>query len=166
MGYTTEFKGAFYLDKPLEKRHAEYLLDFAKSRRYKRDSKSTERLLDYSRENVNLPIGNEGEYYVGNDSSSLVDYNSPPSTQPGLWCQWVPGHEETPLEEITDELQANSIVWDEGEKFYEYIPWLIYIIDNFLKPWGYVLNGEVEYFGELREDYGTIVCKNNNVSSI
>jgi len=166
MGYTTEFKGAFYLDKPLTKEHAQYLLDFADTRRFKRDPKHTPPLSDPSREDVNLPIGEECGYYVGNDhpSTGEFDYNIPPSGQPGLWCQWVPGHEEEPLEEITEELPANSIVWNGGEKFYEYIPWIVYIVEHFLKPWGYVLNGEVEYFGERREDYGTIVCEDNEIT--
>ena len=37
--------------------------------------------------------------------------------------------------------------------------WLQYIINNFIEPWGYVLNGEVNWQGERAEDIGTIVSR-------
>lgn len=49
-----------------------------------------------------------------------------------LYCQWVPTED------------GEGIKWDGGEKFYSYTKWLQYLIDNFLIPNGYVLNGEVE----------------------
>jgi hypothetical protein len=60
---------------------------------------------------------------------------------------------------------GTAIVWDGGEKFYEYVDWIEYLINNFLQPWGYVLNGEVEWFGEDRDDRGLIVVDNNAVST-
>ena len=62
----------------------------------KRNSKVCETLPDEIRLNVNLPIGNYGEYFVGgtgyagqDEDSSILEYNDPPPSQPGLWCQWI-----------------------------------------------------------------------------
>lgn len=71
--------------------------------------------------------------------------------QPGLWCQWIP----------TDD--GTAIVWDEGEKFYNYKEWIEYLIQHFLAPWGYVLNGVVQWAGESRGDIGLIKIVNNDV---
>ncbi len=160
MGYTTDFSGEFKLDKPLLEKHAAYLEKFANTRRMKRKAAVVAKLPDPVRIAVGLPVGNEGEFFVGgvgyagqDQDDSILDYNDSPVNQPGLWCQWIP----------TDDREA--IIWDGGEKFYNYIAWLEYIIENFLKPWGYTLNGEVEWFGEDRDDRGKIVVKNNVVKS-
>jgi hypothetical protein len=160
MGYTTDFTGEFSLDKPLTTEHAAYLKAFSSTRRVARDVAATEKRPDPLRVAVNLPVGEQGGYFVGADGfagqerhESILDSNRPPSGQPGLWCQWTPSDDGT------------AIVWDEGEKFYDYVKWLSYLIDNFLKPWGYVLNGEVEWEGEESDDMGKIVVKNNAVST-
>lgn len=165
MGYTTDFNGSFNLDKPLTKEHKAYLEAFASTRRMKRKQSLTAKRSDPLREAAGLPVGKEGAYFVGegghcgqgagfgehNGIPDLAEYNYPPAGQPSLWCQWVPNADGT------------AIVWDEGEKFYEYVAWIEYLIENFLKPWGYVLNGEVEWYGEERDDRGMIVVDNNVV---
>lgn len=160
MGYTTDFNGEFNLDKPLTIEHRAYLTKFSETRRMRRNPSVADKLPDPDRIAVGLPVGNEGEYFVGAEGfagqdrdDSVVDYNSSPNNQPGLWCQWIPTEDGT------------AIVWDGGEKFYDYVEWLEYIIKNFLAPWGYVLNGEVEWFGEDANDRGKIVVKNNAVKT-
>jgi hypothetical protein len=130
MGYDTNFCGSFELDKPLSK----------------------ERIA------AGLPIGKQGAYFVGglgfagqDDDASIIECNTPPDGQPGLWCQWVPSNDGT------------AIVWDGSEKFYGYVEWIEYLIEHFLKPWGYVLNGEVEWFGEDANDRGMICIADNVV---
>jgi len=166
MGYHTEFSGDFNLDKPLTEAHTNYLKAFSETRRMKRDPKIAETLPDPIREAVGLPIGIDGEYFVGNSNdgdfgqtkdTSVTDNNHPPCTQPGLWCQWIP--------ESNDDGEFDKIVWDTGEKFYEYIDWIKYIVENFLKPWGYVVNGSVEWRGEDYSDNGVISVKNNVVTT-
>lgn len=68
---------------------------------------------------------------------------------PDSWCQWV----------VTRD--GNAIKWDENEKFYDYLGWLQYIIEKYLVPWGYVLNGSVTWQGEDPDDIGEIHVKNN-----
>lgn len=158
MGYTTDFHGRFNLDKELTNKHYNYLKKFSNTRRMARDSHMCSLLRDKERLNVHLLAGIDGEYFVGGDGlygqdsdESIVDYNSPPSTQPSIWCQWVPSKDKL------------SIEWNGGEKFYCYVEWINYLIDNFLKPWGYTLNGTVSWKGEDPSDIGDIVINNNKI---
>lgn len=107
---------------------------------------------DPIRKAVGLPLGTEGEFYVNDANESILDHNQQSVTQPGLWCQWEP----------TDD--GCGIQWDEGEKFYCYVEWLEYIVENFLKPWGYKLNGLVEWDGEGHGDVGVIRVVDNVVT--
>jgi hypothetical protein len=159
MGYTTDFEGAFDISPDLKMKHYAYLLKFSESRRMKRDEKKLAKIKDPARKAVGRPVGVEGEFFVsgegfmGQDNdSSVLDGNRPPKTQPGLWCQWVPSEDGTQIE------------WNGAEKFYDYVDWLKYIVKNFLKPWGYKLNGCVEWKGEESGDIGKIKVKNNVVS--
>jgi hypothetical protein len=109
--------------------------------------------------NVGSEYGVEGEFYfdgtgyAGQDhDATIIDYNRPPETQPGLWCQW----------KLTED--GKKIEWDGGEKFYDYVEWIEYIIEKILQPRKYRLNGEVEWHGEEYDDMGRIVIKNNKVS--
>lgn len=69
--------------------------------------------------------------------------------KPGFYCQWVPNADGTAIE------------WDGGEKFYEYVEWIRYIITNFIEPWGLKLNGDVEWRGEDGDDMGLLSIKDN-----
>lgn len=154
MGYTTDFIGEFELDKPLSEEHKAYLDRFANVRHFKRDVNKLGN--DPIREAVNLPVGDEGEYYVADDNQNTTlghnsNYNYPPKSQPGLYCQWIPSED------------GQYIQWDEGEKFYYYIEYLVYIRDHFLIPWGYNLNGEVQWQGEDPNDRGIIEVNDNNI---
>lgn len=72
--------------------------------------------------------------------------------KPGFWCQWVP----------TEDFKG--IEWDGNEKFYDYVEWLEYLIENFFAPKGYVLNGKLRYQGEEMHDAGWITVSDNIVS--
>lgn len=161
MGYSTDFYGSFKLDKPLTDEHRTYLELFNSTRRMARDAADASLLPDQVRFAAGLPIGEQGGYYVGalghagqDEDASIIEYNDPPKGQPGLWCQWMP-----------DDGGDDAIVWDQGAKFYYYVEWLEYIIEHFLQPWGYVLNGEVEWNGEDRDDIGQICVKDNVVET-
>jgi hypothetical protein len=125
----------------------------------KRNSRIAEQMQDDVRLSVELPIGIEGEYFVGSrkdhgqtHDKSIIDYNESPKTQPGLWCQWVPSED------------GKYIEWSGMEKFYYYTEWLNYIIEHFLKLWGYTLNGVVSFQGEEEDDNGENVVVNNSVT--
>lgn len=174
MGYTTSFRGEFKLDRKLSPEHAAYLTAFSRTRRMSRDADKAALLPDPVRLAAGLPIGPGGSYFVGGNGffgqgndESVIDHNLEPGAsrgvnfehyreeraQPGLWCQWVPNEDGT------------AIVWDDGEKFYDYIPWIEYLIKHFLSPWGYVLNGTMTWQGESHGDVGTITIAGNAVSA-
>jgi hypothetical protein len=144
MGYTTDFSGTFNLNKELSPKMAQYLTLFNETRRMKR--------------NTDEVFGVDGEFFVfgggdfGQDhEENIVDFNNQPSTQPSLWCQWIPTEDRMGIE------------WDCGEKFYSYTEWLVYLIHKILAPNGYVLNGVVEWNGEETGDVGEIFVEDNKV---
>jgi hypothetical protein len=145
----------------LKPEQAAYLTAFSETRRMERDAAIAEGFSDPMRLAAGLPIGEEGGYFVGGSGdfgqdhdASVLNANEPPSGQPGLWCQWVPDR------------YRRAIVWDHVEKFYEYVKWLKYVIEHFLGPWGYVLNGKVRWRGEEPDDRGIIAVTENKVRSI
>lgn len=144
MGYTTDFEGRFELNKELTPKMAKFLTLFNETRRMGRQTDEA--------------FGIDGEFFVfgkgsfGQDNEpTIIDYNTAPRTQPGLWCQWTP----------SEDLKA--IEWDSGEKFYHYTEWLVYLINKILAPNGYVLNGVVTWQGEEIGDVGEIFVENNVV---
>lgn len=146
MGYTTDFEGKLKLNKKLTEEDYQFLVNLNKSRRMKLKADSK--------------YGVEGEFYVEESSMwgqhadkavKVLDPNSPPSTQPGLWCQWVP----------TDDYEG--LEWDNGEKAYNMEDWIFYIINRYLAPRGYVVNGLVNAYGEEAGDIWAIRVENNVV---
>lgn len=161
MGYTTNFNGSFSCTPTLQPEHKEYLRKFCETRRMKRNASLAGRLPDLIRKAAKLPIGPTGAYFVGaggfmgqDADKSVLDFNECPDGQPGLWCKWTPNEDGTTIE------------WSGAEKFYDYVEWLQYIIDNFLKRWGYTLNGDVEWQGENTDDIGVIRVVNNVVQAV
>lgn len=154
MGYTTDFSGAFLLDRPLEDHHREYLSRFAAVRHMRRETTSTATYPDPVREAVGLDVGHEGAYILCEEGKNVLDPNSPPEGQPGLYCQWTPNADGTALE------------WDENEKFYHYVEWLEYLVEHFLKPWGYELSGSVHWYGEDPGDSGVIYAKGHRIKAV
>ena len=159
MGYTTSFDGGFRITPEVKPEHVEYINRFSGTRRMKRKADVAASLPDDVRLKAGLPIGEDGGYFTGGrefmgqgDDASIVNHNQPPSSQPGLWCQWI----------ITD----NYLQWDRGEKFYHYEAWLTYLIEHFFEPWGYKLSGEVSWQGEDDNDRGTIYVKDNVVEAV
>lgn len=150
MGYQTSFEGKFAISPPLKTEHRQYLTAFAETRRMRRDVELALVKPDPLREAVGLPIGEEAGFFVGGTGfygqdfdKSVVNYNTPPTGQPGLWCQW----------RASDD---GAWLCADGGKFYNYVEWLKYLIERFLTPWGYEVSGIVKWRGEHQKDLGTI----------
>ena len=180
MGYTTNFSGQFDIEPEPNEVITEYVNRFNGTRRMKRKDLPTYEAEVFADANIvgtdfvlgvnALPAkkaagkfivaggyGVEGEFYVnaegymGQDADyTVINSSDPPSTQPGLWCQWKIN-------------EAGQLVWDEGEKFYDYVEWLKYLIANVFIPNGYTLSGSVIWSGEDAPDVGTIEVDNNVV---
>jgi len=156
----SEHTKEFWYHFRLKPEHASYLNAFAETRRMRRDPAKAGQLPDPHRLAVGLPIGDEGAYFTGGTGdfgqghdASVLDGNRPPRGQPGFWCQWVPDEHGT------------AIQWNGAERFYHYVEWLEYLTVHFLGPWGYVLNGQVQWQGEDAEDRGTISMQDNEVQA-
>lgn len=157
MGYNTDFGGSFTLTPALSEAQQTYLIDFSESKRMKRSAAKCSGIADPVREAVGLPVGVEGEYCVfnANDGSygqsvdaSVIDSDIAASTQPSYpWCGWEPAE------------NGSKLKWGEMEKAYDYLEWLKYINESFLKPWGVVIDGKVHWSGDDIEDNGTIFAK-------
>ena len=137
MGYCTEFEGSFRTNHPVDEETYELLRGLATTRRIRR--------------RVDPKYGIDGEFYVKDDDEGIVDYNRPPITQPGLWCDWL----------IQEDRQ--TIEWDGSEKFYCYVDWLGYIIEAVLVPRGYTLNGTMWWRGAIFTDMGKITVTDNEI---
>ena len=163
MGYTTDFTGRFNVNPVLKEEHKHYLNLFSATRRMERNpdvEPVSNPENDPIRVAAGLPPGEEGGYFVGakgligqDKDNSILEYNAPPIGQPGLWCDWVPNKSGT------------HIKWNGGEKFYYYVEWIEYLIKHFLEPWGYKLNGKVEWQGESPNDRGRIVIESNIIKT-
>lgn len=158
MGYSTDFYGSLAISPEIKPEHEAYINKFSETRRMVRDSAIAETMPDPVRLAVGLPIGKDGGYFVGGGGfagqerdSSIIEYNSEPQGQPSLWCKWV--------------IEDGKLEWSGAEKFYGYVEWLDYLIEHFLAPWGYTLNGVIEWQGEDRHDIGRIVVNDNVVST-
>lgn len=155
MGYSTDFAGRIEITPPLNETEIRYLKMFANTRHMQRE---------------------QGEYYVdgtfGHDETGVLKncYNTPPESQPDLWCKFEP----------TDD--GTALVWDESEKTYNGLEWVRYLIDTFLKPgavadsvediqfadftFDHVCNGELLAQGEDIDDRWKILVANNIVQYI
>ena len=139
MGYNTDFLGSFEVIPPMDGPLIDYIYKLSTTRRLARNFEG---------------YGTEGEYYVGDDENNILNINKSPSTQPGLWCQWVPTED------------GKEICWDAGEKFYDFIEWIQYIAENFIFPTGRVLDGSVIWQGEDIIDRGKIIFNKNSLVMI
>lgn len=160
MSYDMEFRGEFAVEPPLRSEHLAYLRAFNRTRHMKRDAVVTELRDDPVRTAVGLPVGTEGEYFVGDAANpwkdsdpGIIAGNDSPATQPSRFCHWTPSEDGT------------AIIWDGQRKFADWDPWLCYLIEHFLLPWGYVVNGRVEWRGEEWLDVGVLRVRDNVVSA-
>lgn len=167
MGYTTEFKGRFIIDRAVEPWLVNYINLFSRTRHMKCENEKIKELFpDWELYCYKGQLGSEGEYFVKDTEMALpdsleltsqyvLDINTPPKTQPGLWCDWI----------IPADNHA-TIEWNGAEKFYNYQEWLQYLIDNFLAPNNYVVNGIVRFKGEYYDDVGYLEVINNHVRKV
>jgi len=166
MGYATDFNGWFNTDRKLSNDEISFLNAFKEGRHMTRSDIVLEKMRDEKDPSFNqklydlivkLGLPFKSKYYVGKEDfgqkldSSILDYNLP-GEAPGLWLQWEPRPD------------GEGIQWDGGEKFYEYVNWLQFLIDEFFKPWGIMLDGSVEYRGQDWDDTGYIIVTDNIIT--
>lgn len=147
MGYSTDYFGQIEISPPASDTITKFINKFCHTRRVKRK--------------VSQIFGPEGAFYIyGNDDYQLgkdknvIDYNSPPHQQPGVWC------------DLQISKDGKYLEWNGNEKTYELPSWIDYLIEFVFKPNGYILNGDLEFQCEDEEYQGMVSVKNNNVEII
>lgn len=68
---------------------------------------------------------------------------------PSFYCGW------------TVSPDGRHVTWDGSENFYEYVPWLDFIIDRHLERWGVTASGTLYWSGDSTEDRGRIRVENS-----
>lgn len=147
MGYSTDFEGGIEIEPALNADEIAYLLKFSESRRM-------------DRENGPYFVDGDGMCGQGDGPDEVYEHNHPHSSQPSLWCQWVPTDDGTALE------------WNGFEKFYEGAAWMQYIMDHFIGftpaakdelPFlqGHVCNGTISAQGEDPDDSWLLEVRDN-----
>ena len=156
MGYSIDLDGKIKISPKLKDNDKEFLDKFFQIRHMKRDMT---KLKDIS-ENLIKECGKDGCFYLkdydGTDDKTIININDS-GDMPSLWCGL----------EIVEENGETFIQWNGSEKTYGVNVengWFTWLIDNFFKPCGYVLNGEMTWQGEEDDDTGTINIENNIVS--
>ena len=181
MGYTTNFYGTVYFNKPVTPELKEFINKFSHNRHMTRDPELIKKMdPNWKQHCFNGNLGPNGIYYyppekipesqvankfswdksdenkmINNMFVQLVDISvtadSPAEGVPGYWCQWV----------INDD---DELEWDGSEKFYAYDRWMEFLIKHFFAPEGYVLNGAIDFQGEDQYDRGTMYVSDNVVT--
>lgn len=155
MGYTTDFYGSVTVEPPLNEHERDYLREFSGSRRM-------------DRANGPYFVKGDGAFGQGGGPDVIHSHNAPPAGQPGLWCQWAASEDGTEIE------------WDGGEKFYDSVEWMQYLIDHFFRAgalaqgdttderfahftFDHVVNGTIRAEGEDSDDRWALVVTDNEV---
>lgn len=90
------------------------------------------------------------------EAAVLLEANEDPDCivgpHPGSYMQWVPCE------------SLDHIVYDGNEKFYEYLPWMEWLLMR-LKELGITANGEIRWSGEDVDDIGTILVIDSVMTS-
>ncbi|WP_440868119.1 hypothetical protein [Staphylococcus shinii] len=145
--YSTEFNGKFEFNEAVNDDVRDFVNGLSRTRRVLRDE---DLLLDMT----GIDFGIDGEYFiptVEEEDMAVIDSNTPPSDQPGLWMDW----------EITED--GKYLQWTGMEKFRFYLEWLDYLANNVFVPNNIKLNGSMEYQGWDERDKGTIFIVDNQV---
>jgi hypothetical protein len=64
---------------------------------------------------------------------------------------------------VTVSPNKRELVWDKGEKFYDYVSWLEYLVSHFFAIWGVELSGTVNWKGSNRGDRGSITIEGDRI---
>lgn len=147
------FKGKLCTDKPVNKELYEYINKFAKTTHVRRDPEILKQDPNW-KECAFCGLGEptfgtkDAAFFAGYNDTS-IQYYIACETAPSKHCNWY----------MTD---LSSLEWNGASDNKNYFAWLDFLIQNFFKPCGYILNGSIHFSNnEDSADFGCIVCKDN-----
>lgn len=159
MSYFSEGEGSLILTPALNKQQVEYLQAFIKTRHCKRDEDKCQNINDLLRENLNLPVGKDGQFSVYSadfnyvesvEDEAVLDYNLKAYGCPELWCGW----------DISDN-SGQELSWYGGELSRMPVEWIEYLKENFFDKWNIKIDNQVKWKGLNKFDKGVIKFVNN-----
>lgn len=148
MGTSYTFNGHLEITPAPDELTVNFVNNLSRTRRMKRNPQILKKM------GFNGDYGVDGEFFYNpkdldqygqTEDESIIDYNTPPRTQPSLWMDWS--------------IKGNNLVWNGAEKSRNPAQWFTYLIEKIFKPRGYTLNGTVTY------ELGTIEVINNQVQT-
>ena len=106
----------------------------------------------YGKFTLEPPLAPEHKQFL--EEFSCIQHDG--TETPSRYCQWVP----TP--------DGAGLTWDGLEKFWDYEEWLVYLVEHYLKPWGYSLSGEVRWQGDFNSGRGggILYALNNQIEVV
>lgn len=149
-----EFRGAFKCTPPAEPSHTAYLRKFLAMKHLHRNLSQVMLVPDPLRTAAGLPLGLDGEFFVGDD----LRVGLPAGTKPSADCPWEP---------VIDEanrlvgLACRKTLIDDADNVQLRLEWIKYLLGNLFIPWGYVLDGVVRWHDFHDHLGGAIVLKSN-----
>lgn len=142
MGYDTKFTGRFALSRPLTAKESA-ILEAVHDHRHQDDLELPYPAVEEQPVTIERDVIKP--LYVGEG----FDYLS--EKFPSFYCQW------------TLSPNKRALMWDKGEKFYNYVSWLEYLISHCFAVWGVELSGTVKWKGAGRGDRGSITVESNRI---
>ena len=110
----------------------------------------------------------EGRLLLSRDLTvkELAEFNKLTDYEEDSYRAIDPKYDERKLSSYMQwETDGMSLYWNDGEKFYDYVEWLKWIIEVFFTPLDVKLNGAINWQGEEIGDVGRIEVKNSVVTS-
>ena len=163
MGYSTEFYGNILITPTPSNDFIEKVNEWLKQRHMIFFSTDILSRYPYADDDTvdGLPVADNGWNWINGymDSSSstvrVVDPNCPPTPCTSLWSDWTI---------VYNGSGGALLTWNGDEKSYDMWEWLQLLIDHVFAPYGYVLNGSVDFQGENDYDSGNFTVVDNVIS--
>jgi len=139
----SETRGALSLSRPLTDDEFYFLSALALNKRMRRHRSmlgfmiDEKMLTDPFRNEVGLPLGMDGYWFVGNEGEnmdesdpSVFNKEQPPRGMPGCWCSWQPASDN------------RSMLILSGKKPHHALRWASFLLTRlFIKHWDMTMSG-------------------------
>ena len=144
-----EYNNCLIINKKLDFDTKNTLEGILNTRRMKRDPWILADKLNLDIDTVIEIYGEDGEFYIQENNTAVIDNDTPPNDQPNVYCNWK-------YNEKLNFLKYNSKDYEDS------IEWIIYLVRNIFEPRGYYLSGNVEIYED--DIKSNIIIKNNDIS--
>lgn len=145
------FSEKFEIEEKLDDKLAEYMYHFFNTKHVKRDIELTKKVYQNWKDRCyRSRLGVEGEYFVDHytqeKKEDILNEYEPPAPLPECWCCLrIERSDKDRLIWRNDLMDSAMII--------HRVRWIKYVLDNFLVPNGYTVNGEMRFQANLYREY-------------